>query len=179
MQPFAYEATILGIPYRVATITGLLAAGPVGVTPLGFWPLLLAFATVFPTIIMTAYLVVLIGTKRLLLPEVCQGFRLRDGVVYSPDLPPFQLRSGLILQPIHEVEQCVVIHEVGNQKCKGGKLPHIRAYAALLSQLPHLALCFIDNVAREERLLELHTEQLSCVQRACPLCDVRLFTLPP
>ena len=163
MQPFAYEATILGILYRVSTITRLLAAGPVGVTPLGLWPLLLAFATVFPTIIMTAYLIVLIGTKRLLLP----------------DLPQFQIRSGPILQPIHEVEQCVVVPEVGNLKCKGGKLPHIRAYAALLSQLPHLPLCLIHNVAREERLLELHTKLLPCVQRACPLCDVRLFMLPP
>ena len=89
MRPFAYEATILGIPYRVATISRLLAAGLAGVTPFGLWRLLLAFATVIPTIIMTAYLVVLLGTNRLLSPEVCQGFSLRNGVVYSPDLPPF------------------------------------------------------------------------------------------
>ena len=99
MRPFAYEATIFGIPYRVATISRLLAAGLAGVTPFGLWRLLLAFATVIPTIIMTAYLVVLLGTNRLLSPEVCQGFSLRNGVVYSPDLPPFQLRSNFAARP--------------------------------------------------------------------------------
>ena len=100
MWPAAYVATIsLGnlFPHRVAMISGFLVVGPVGVTPvrplllaspLGLWPLLLAFATIFPTIIMTTFLIVLLGTVRLLLPEVCQGFGLRDGFINSPDLSP-------------------------------------------------------------------------------------------
>ena len=101
-------------------------------SPLGLWPLLLAFATIFPTIIMTTFLVILPGTVRLLLPEVCQGFGLRDGFINSPDLSLLQLHFGQILQSIHEVEQHAVIREVGNLKCKGGELMHIREYAPLL-----------------------------------------------
>ena len=100
--------------------------------PLGLWLLLLAFAIIFPTIIMTTFLVVLLGFVRLLLPEVCQGFDLRDGFINSPDLSPLQLRSCPTLQPIHEVEQHIFIHEVGNLKRKGCELPHIRMYALLL-----------------------------------------------
>ena len=100
--------------------------------PLGLWPLLLTFATIFPTIIMTTFLVVLLGTVTLLLPEVCQGFGLRDGFINSPDLSPLQLRSGPTLQPIQKVEQHIFIREVGNLKHKGCELPHIRAYAPLL-----------------------------------------------
>ena len=144
MRPAAYVATIsLGnlFPHRVATISGFLVVGTVGVTPvrpllpaspLGLWLLLLAFATIFPTFIMTTFLVVLLGTVTLLLPEVCQGFGLRDGFINSPDLSPLQLRSGPTLQPIQEVEQHIFILEVGNLKRKGCELPHIRAYAPLL-----------------------------------------------
>ena len=100
MRPAAYVATIsFGnlFTQRVAMISRFLVVGPVGVThvrplllasTLGLWPLLLAFATIFPTIIMTTFLVVLLGTVRLLLPEVCQGFSLRDGFTNSPDLSP-------------------------------------------------------------------------------------------
>ena len=143
-RPTAYVAIIsLGnlFPHRVATISGFLVVGPVGVTPvrplllaspLGLWLLLLAFATIFPTIIMTTFLVVLLGTVRLLLPEVCQGFGLRDGLINSPDLSPLQLRSGPTLQPIQKVEQHIFIREVGNLKCKGCELPHICVYAPIL-----------------------------------------------
>ena len=98
MLPVVYVATIsLGnlFPHHVATISGFIAVSRVGVTPvrplllaspLGLWLLLLAFATIFPTIIMTTFLVVLLGTVTLLLPEVCQGFGLRDGFINSPDL---------------------------------------------------------------------------------------------
>ena len=144
MRPTAYVATIsVGnlFPHRVATISGFLVVGPIGFTPvrplllaspLGLWPLLLAFATIFPTIIMTTFLVVLLGTVELLLPEVCQGFGLHDGFINSPDLSPLQLHSCPTLQPIQEVEQHIFIREVGNLKRKGCELPHIRAYAPLL-----------------------------------------------
>ncbi|KAH0721379.1 hypothetical protein KY284_006409 [Solanum tuberosum] len=56
------------------------------------------------------------------MPEVCQSFGLRDGFVYGPDLPTFQLRPGPILQPIHEVEQHIIIREVRNLKREGSKL---------------------------------------------------------
>ena len=80
--------------------------------PLGLCLLLLAFATIFPTIIMTTFLVVLLSIVTLLLPEVCQGFGLRDGFINSPDLSPLQLRSGPTLQPIQKVEQHIFIREV-------------------------------------------------------------------
>ena len=137
MRPVAYVTTIsLGnlFPHRVATISGFLVVGTVGVTPvrpllpaspLGLWLLLLVFATIFPTIFMTTFLVVLLGTVTLLLPEVCQGFGLRDGFINSPDLSPLQLCSGPTLQPIQEVEQHIFIREVGNLNRKGCELPHI------------------------------------------------------
>ena len=48
-----------------------------------------------------------------------------------------------------------------------------------LIELSKLALCLIDGVVREERLLELLAKSLPRVHGACPLLDVGLFTPPP
>ena len=55
----------------------------------------------------------------------------------------------------------------------------MRAYAARLLQVPKFALCLIDDIVGEERLVELFTKLLPSVHGARPLFDVRLFMPPP
>ena len=119
------------------------------------WPLLLAFATISPTVVMTTSYLLSFGYVGLLVPEVCQNFSLRHGFINSPDLSTIQPRPGPTLQPIHEVEKHIFTYEVGNLKLEDGELLNICVNATRLLQLPKLALRLIDDVVREECLLEL------------------------
>ena len=110
----------------------LLAIKLLGIMLLRMCPLLLAFSKISPTMVMTTAHLLSSISVRILMPKVCQSFSLRDGFINSPKLSAFQLHPSPILHPIHEVEQHIFIREVGNLKRKGGELPHIRVYAALL-----------------------------------------------
>ncbi|KAH0712489.1 hypothetical protein KY289_008448 [Solanum tuberosum] len=64
------------------------------------------------------------------------------------------------------MEQHIIICEVRNLKREGSELLHICAYSARLLQLPKLALRLIDDVVREEGLLELFPQFLLGVDGA-------------
>ena len=103
------------------------------------------------------------------MPEVYQTFSLRDGFINSPDLLAFQLRPGPILQPIQEVEQHIFICEVVNLKRGSGELLRICVYASRLLEIHKLVLYLIENIVREDHLLELFMELLPCVDGTTPL----------
>ena len=130
--------------------------------------LLLAFATISRTMVMTTSHLLSSGSVRIFVPKVCQSFSLRDGFINSSDLSAFLLRPGPILQPIYEVEQYIFIRDVRNMKREGGELFHLRPNTSLLVQFPKLTLDLVDDVIREEGFLEIFTESLLSVDVHVP-----------
>ena len=96
------------------------------------WSLFLALSTISPTMVMTISHPISFVSVGLLVTEVYQHFGLRYGFISCLELSMFQLHPGPTLQPIHEVEQYIIIREVENLKCKGGELLHIYAYVSRL-----------------------------------------------
>lgn len=79
----------------------LLAIGLIGVMIIRMWLLILAFATISPTMFMNTFHLISSGFVRLSILEVCQSISLYYGFINRPDLSGFQLHPDPTLQPIH------------------------------------------------------------------------------
>ena len=86
------------------------------------WPLLLDFATISRTMIISTSRLLSSDFIKLLIYKVYQSFDLCDGFIDSIDFFAFQLRPSPNFQPIHEVEQHIFCHEVRNMKCEDSEL---------------------------------------------------------
>ena len=183
MRPTTYVATTsfgnLCLSLRVTMTSRYLAIGLISIMLLRIWPLLFDFATISPTMRMTASLLLSSSLVGLLVVEVYQNFGLYDGFINSTDPSALRLHPGPILQSIHQVEQYIFIYEVGNLKCDDGEILHICVYASRMLKIPKLALRLIDDIFREEGLFELLTKSLPSVDGVTSIPYFKIFTPPP
>lgn len=164
---------------RVALAHEALAVRLMGVVLLVVCVLLLASVTISPTLRMTSPCILYIFLAVCIILNVDQRFTLSNGIIYGLDLLQIQLHPGQILQPLNDVEQHVLICEVGNLKYKSSEILHICLNVSRLLQFPKHTPNLLHDVIREEGFLESHRELFLHVDGTRPLHVIDFFSPLP